>query len=288
MSLPQLPDLLRFGQQNDPFHLEFDRRTGHYTMAANHYHEEYELYYLFNGERNYFIKDSAYHIHSGDLVLVESNAVHKTSDMGVPNHERVVLYFTPAYFDGYSAQDRELLLAPFTHGNPLMKLNLQQRLQVEGLLSSLLAELHARPPGYQLHIRHMAGELLLFIARSFQRRETNPHYEPTPAQKKVSDIVRYINLHFNEPIGLDSLSRRFFISKSHLSRMFKEVTGFGFSEYINITRIKEAERLLRETDHSITRVSELAGFDNFSHFGKMFKKLSGLTPRAYRRLGRNE
>lgn len=286
MELTHLPDVLRFGEKNDPFHIEFDRRTGHYSMATDHYHSEYEIYYLFNGVRNYFIKDSAYQVLSGDLVLVDSDAVHKTSDPGVPHHERIVIYFSPFYFDRLTEEERGLLLAPFSQGYPVLRLNLQERLQAEDLFGTLLAELNGQPPGYRLRIRHMAGELLLFAARCFLKRSSLPEQEPTPVQRKVSDITRYINLHFSEPLELESLARQFFISKSHLSRMFKEVTGFGFAEYVNITRIKESERLLRETKHSITRVSELAGFDNFSHFGKMFKRLSGLTPRAYRKLNR--
>ncbi|MNN63529.1 Bifunctional transcriptional activator/DNA repair enzyme AdaA [compost metagenome] len=152
-------------------------------------------------------------------------------------------------------------------------------------MGSLLAELNEQPPGYRLHVQHMTGELLLFTARNF-RRGSQPEIEPTPVQHKVSEIVRHINLHFGEPLELGDLARRFYISKSYLSRVFKEITGFGFAEYVNIVRVREAERLLRETDHSITVVSGLAGFDNFSHFGKMFKRLSGLTPRVYRRLNR--
>ncbi|MDO3411855.1 AraC family transcriptional regulator [Saccharibacillus sp. CPCC 101409] len=287
MPLRQLPDRLQFGEPKDVLRAEFDRRTGHYSMTENHYHRNYELYYLFSGERNYFIKDSAYRVLAGDLVLIDSNAVHKTSDLGIPDHERVVFYFEPRYFDEYTESERELLLAPFTRDQPLMRLNLQERHRAEELLHSLLAELRDRPPGYRLHIRHMAGELLLLAARhSGERTERTPRDEPTPVQRKVSEVVRHINGHFAEPLELGGLARRFYISRSHLSRTFKEVTGFGFAEYINITRIKEAQRLLRETPYSVTRVSELSGFDNFSHFGKMFKRLSGLAPREYRKLNR--
>lgn len=282
MKLSHFPDILRFGHKNDPFYLEFDRRRGHYSMATDHYHREYELYYLFSGQRNYFIKDDVYQVQSGDLVLIESNAVHKTSDSGEPNHERIVLYFAPSYFNDLPAEERDLLLSPFLQELPLLRLNLQEQLQLEALFDTLLTELNEQHPGYRLRISQIAGELLLYTARSFLKRESLPKQESSSVQRKISDIVRYINLHFGEPLELEELSRRFFISKSYLSRMFKQVTGFGFAEYVNLTRIKEAERLLRDTDHSITHVSELAGFDNFSHFGKMFKRLTGLTPRAYR------
>lgn len=282
MKLSHFPDILRFGHKNDPFYLEFDRRRGHYSMATDHYHREYELYYLFSGQRNYFIKDDVYQVQSGDLVFIESNAVHKTSDSGAPNHERIVLYFAPSYFDDLPAEERDLLLSPFLQEFPLLRLNLQEQLQLEALFHTLLTELNEQQPGFRLRISHIASELLLYTARSFLKLESLPKQESSSVQRKISDVVRYINLHFGEPLELEELSRHFFISKSYLSRMFKQVTGFGFAEYVNLTRVKEAERLLRETDHSITHVSELAGFDNFSHFGKMFKRLTGLTPRAYR------
>lgn len=284
MDLSQLPDSLSFGKDARPeiIQIEFDRRSGFYAMATNHFHSQYELYYLFSGNRNYFIKDRSYTIHSGDLVLISSDEVHKTSDNGIPNHERIVFYFEPAYFDSFAEEDRRLLLSVFSQSYPLLRLNLQERLQVEDLLLSLLTELAEEPPGYRMRIRLAASELLLFTARALLRRDDVPAEEPGPMQKKMTDIVRYINAHYGEPLDLDRLSARFFISKSHLSRVFKEATGFGFAEYVNLTRIKEAQRLLRDTAVSITDISAATGFDNFSHFGKTFKKATGLSPRQYR------
>ncbi|WP_426452540.1 helix-turn-helix domain-containing protein [Paenibacillus sp. S-38] len=284
MPVSSLPGMLRFGAKNAPLWIDFDRRIGPYEMDTNHYHIQYEMYYLFRGERNFFIKDSVYQIHPGDLVLIDSHAVHKTSERSEPDHERIVLHFAPSFFTGYPQEEKELLLSPFVRPHPVVRLNLHERRQAEALLVSLLTELDEQPPGYTLHIRHMAAELLLFAARHTLVQESPPADELSPVQRKVRDIVRHMNLHYGESLQLDTLARQYFISKSHLSRVFKEVTGFGFTEYLNLTRIKEAERLLRETDWSITRVSEHCGFENFSHFGKMFKKLSGLSPRAYRKL----
>ncbi|OWA37321.1 AraC family transcriptional regulator [Saccharibacillus sp. O16] len=286
--LRQIPDQLRFGEEEDPLRLEFDRRIGHFSMMQHHYHVGYELYYLFSGERHYFVQDRTYRVRAGDLVLIDSNVVHKSIDSGVPDHERAVLYFSPCYFESLSSGEQELLRHPFTQDKPLVILNLQERLRTEELLLSLLGELHERPPGYGLHLRHMAGELLLLVARASRRRGIALLPEPSPVQRKISEIVRHINRHYDEPLELSELAARFYISRSHLSRTFKDVTGFGFAEYVNLTRVKEAQRLLRDSSHSVTVVSELAGFDNFSHFGKMFKRLSGLSPRDYRKLHRSD
>lgn len=284
MSTSLLPSTLRFASNNEPFWLDFDRRIGNYSMSATHYHLEYELYYLFHGERNYFIKDSVYKIRAGDLVLIDSNALHKTSQSGEPDHERIVFYFSPSFFAGFTQEERNLLLSPFAERNPLLKLNLQEKLQVETLLSSLLNELMEQPPGYSVHIRNIATELLLLSIRHVQKRDIRPEEESSPAQRKVTDIARHINLHYGDSLQLEEIAKQFFISKSHLSRIFKKVTGFGFSEYVNITRVKEAERLLRDTDSNITQVSEQCGFESLTHFGKVFKAFTGLSPRNYRKL----
>ncbi|MGO4541106.1 AraC family transcriptional regulator [Paenibacillus sp. 2TAB19] len=283
MTVQSLPDTLLLGSINEPLWIEFDRRFGHHSMTNTHYHKSYEIYYLYSGERNFFIGDSVHHVHPGDMVLIDSDVVHKTSGLSEPNHVRVVLHFGEAFFNGISQEDIDLLLAPFHDGHPLIRLNLQERMHVEELLGSLLTELNEQPPGYQLHIRNMAIELMLFTARHIRKRKTLPNMELTPVQQKVTDIIRHINLHYREPLHLDDIANHFYISKGHLCRVFKEVTGFGFTQYINITRVKEAENLLRETNWSITQVSEHCGFENFSHFGRVFKKLSGLSPRTYRK-----
>ncbi|NIK68155.1 AraC family transcriptional regulator [Paenibacillus sp. BK720] len=284
MTIASLPNRLRFGSISEPLWIEFDRRIGYHSMDNTHYHRSYEFFYLYSGERKFFIRDSVYQIQSGDLILVNSNEVHRTSELSQPNHERVVLHYDLPFFDGLLREETELLLSPFASVHPIIKLNLQERMQLEALFESLLRELHECPPGYRLHIRNMALELLLFTARHVQRRKVQPSIELTPVQQKITDVVRHINQHFREPLPLDELAKRFFISKGHLSRVFKEVTGFGYSQYINVTRIKEAEQLLKETDWSITQISEHCGFENFSHFGKVFKELSGLSPRDYRKL----
>lgn len=286
MSVASLPVMLRYGSDDDPFKVEFDRRIGQYSMSNNHYHIQHELFYLFSGERKYFVKDSVYHIQEGDLVMVNSTILHKTSELGKPNHERIVVYYSPSFFDEFAPEEKLLLQTPFTHDNPLIRFNLQERLHVEGLMFSLLNEVIEQPPGYTMHIRNMAVELLLYTARSILRRGSQLVHEPSPVQDKITDIVRHINQHYNEPLQLDAIAQEFYISKSHLSRVFKHITGFGFAEYVNITRVREAERLLRDTAWSVTTVSECCGFESLTHFGKVFKMISGLSPRDYRKLQR--
>lgn len=285
MDTMDLPDSLRYGTVDDPYHMEYDRRQGHYSMDRYHMHDSYEIYYLFSGERGYFIKDRSYTIRAGDLVIIDSNEVHKSLEVGVPNHDRVVMYYEKIFFELYYPNDLTFLLSPFQKSR-VLRLNMKERFLIEDLFQSYFNELLEKSPGYELQLRHLAAELLIWSSR-IARNKSDVEAKTSPIQQKIKDVVHYINHHFDQPIRLEETASKFYISASYLSRMFKEVTGFAFTDYVNIVRIREAQRLLRETDWSITQISEETGFDNFSHFGKVFKKLTNVPPRDYRNQRKN-
>ncbi|MCM2998147.1 MULTISPECIES: AraC family transcriptional regulator [Paenibacillus] len=274
---------LRYGNASDPFSVEYNRRKGHFSMSEDHMHKHYELYYLFGGERFYFIKDRVYRVRSGDLVFIPGNEVHKTSDTGVPNHERIVIYVNESYFEPLQPDEAELLLAPFHGPHRVVHLPDQDKLRIEQLLYEMLREIQEEAPGYRMAVRHAAGQALLFAARqSAAYKQGAPEDTVSPAAARMNAIASYISEHYREPLTLSGLSEQFYLSPSHLSRSFKKYTGFGLIEYIGITRIKEAQRLLRETDERIIRVSEDVGFENFSHFEKVFKSVTRMSARSYR------
>ncbi|KQN96081.1 AraC family transcriptional regulator [Paenibacillus sp. Leaf72] len=280
--IEKTPASFDYGNLAD-LYIEYMKRSEPFTMPNDHFHDYYEIYYLLSGKRIYFVHDRSYPVEQGDLIFISRQVVHKTLYAGEASHERVIIHFDHHFPDTFTPELRELLLSPFEQHIHVLRLPRQEQLVMEQLIRRLLEEIQQCPPGYELYPPIAVTELLLHAARYLQKHEFVPLSHATPMHAKITEIVRYINHHFSEEIRLSAIAEQFYISSYYLSRIFKEITGFSFSTYLTITRIKEAQRLLRETDQSITEIAAATGFDNFSHFGKTFKKVTRLSPRDYRK-----
>lgn len=269
--------------------IEYDQRIGFFSMPVDHLHDHYELYCLLEGERIYFIKDRSYRVRAGDLVFVDRHAVHKTLDAGRPDHERIVFYLKPELFTEPGAAPMELgslLKEPFSWESPILRLPSREGEAVQRAIRDIIAEMQQPREGSGMLIRHRVLEVLLHAWRN-QHRSRVLHEDAEPVlHPKTQAIVQYLNDHYMEPLQLTMVAEDFRISPHYLSRLFKQTTGFAFSDYVNLLRIKEAQRLLRETSLSITEVAMRVGFGHFSHFGKMFKRTVRMSPRAYRQIYR--
>ena len=92
----------------------------------------------------------------------------------------------------------------------------------------------------------------------------------------------YIDQHYAEKFTLQGLADALFVNASYLSRVFKSRTGRTLLWYHNHARCEAARALLSQSDVSISRAGELAGFVSSSHFSHIFKKMTGVTPTEYR------
>lgn len=98
----------------------------------------------------------------------------------------------------------------------------------------------------------------------------------------MKKTAEYITGHFSEAITLAEAASFVHMNPSYLSKLFKNVTGMTFTEYLNKVRLEEAKRLLNHTDYSIIDIAVACGFSNQSYFTKVFKKYTGTTPKQYR------
>jgi len=260
-------------------------RSYNYNMPTKHFHDEYELYYLLEGERYYFIEHKSYRIDKGTLVLINKGQFHKTSFVNSNYHDRILIELKEEPFASFFSALGDLNLQDFFNKySGVLKLNEKEQRYVETNLLNIASEMQNKNIGYETSVMIKLTALFIFIMRYKPSTDLNTnHINLTPKHKKVDEIASYIIENYTNQISLESISKHFFISKCYLSRIFNEVTGFTVNEYINIYRIQKAQSLLLSNEYNISQITDLVGFESISYFVKVFKKYTETTPLKYRK-----
>ena len=102
--------------------------------------------------------------------------------------------------------------------------------------------------------------------------------------KSVLLAKQYINEHYAEPLTLDQIGQIVGLNPSYFSNIFRKENGCTFTEYLTEIRMKNARQLITDTDLEIIEIAEQTGFHDMKYFSRCFRKITGMTPSAYRKL----
>lgn len=156
---------------------------------------------------------------------------------------------------------------------------------LSALFRTLYTEYCAQHPGSAELSQLLLSALVGWLARLYhlqQPPKTNTARRPR-GMEIVEHARRIIALEFTEPLTLESVAKRCFVTPVYLSRLFREKTGLPFNRYLNLARVSHACRLLLDTDELAVDIGEASGFSSTPHFNLTFRKLTGFTPLEYRR-----
>ena len=112
------------------------------------------------------------------------------------------------------------------------------------------------------------------------------NYANRDYSKLTKDVINYIELHLEEELSLSYLAEHFGKNASNLSHSFSKETGISLTKFIHQKRIREAVRLLKTTDFSVSDVAIMVGYQDFSYFSKVFSQQIGHSPRAFRKMSK--
>jgi response regulator containing cheY-like receiver domain and araC-type DNA-binding domain len=97
----------------------------------------------------------------------------------------------------------------------------------------------------------------------------------------VAQVQEYIKNHLSEKLTLADVAAVFNFSPNYLSQLFGKYGDSGFVEYITETRIAAAKEMLEQGDLKVYEIAEKLGYESAFYFSKVFKKVTGLSPREY-------
>lgn len=245
-----------------------------------HIHNCYEIYYSVSGGKQFLIDNKLYAIEPGDLFVINQYESHKITQADKATHERIVISIYPDYPKQLSSDDTDLDFCfsvrpvSFCHRISLNKAQQKQFLYYINKITSTSGYAH------DIYEQTTFMELLALVNGLIQESHAPESSNSLVQNRKVEDILSYINRNITSPITLTQLAGEFFLSESYICRIFKATTGTTINKYITARRISIAKALLND-GVSIMETYEKSGFTDYSVFFKAFTKAVGISPKKY-------
>lgn len=240
---------------------------------AIHFHDCHQLLYITQGRIRVAVSGKTYQATPGTIILIsrfEEHSIQVASD----SYHRYALHISPEI----RQQDPLLSLLVNRPENFQHAVPLPCDSGAEALFSHILAEYHSVSPMREKMLDLLLNQLLITVYRVRPDMIPNEESELQLIQK----IQQQFETEYRTAYTLHSLSRQYHISQSHLSHLFKQVTGTSVMGYLASCRFAAAKRYLAETDLPVGRIVELCGFSDSSNFSRSFKSITGMTPSDFR------
>lgn len=248
-----------------------------------HHHDFFEVYFLLSGDVTYTIEGRTYHLLPGDMLVINPRELHQVFiQEDVAPYERYVLWIAPSLIKKLSTGETNLRHC-FDPERPdysnHLHLNSEQRNTMQSLMELLHRESDAGEFGSDLLPYNLVSTIMILVNRVVENQGTlHPAAEFT--NRLTSNVIAYINLHYAEPLSLDCLADRFFVSKYHLSHEFNRHMGTGLYQYIQRKRLLIARQLMRQGKKP-AEVYKQCGFDDYAGFYRAFRRVYGHSPREF-------
>lgn len=264
------------GYLNEPFRL-FYLADDHAGDIEYHYHTFHKIILLLAGRAGYAVEGERYELAPGDFVLVGRGSIHRPVVADGDYYERMILYISPACLEAMAVEDCD----------PAECFRLAQQSfqyvyrdeagsRVRQLFQALHQTIVQGDYGASLLTQAQFTELMVEVNRVCR---AGHGVGASGGDSKVVSLLQYLNLHLAEPLSIDDLSARFYISKYHMMRRFRQETGYSIHGYLSEKRLLLAQQLLSR-GASPSEVFTQVGYQDYSTFSRAYKKQFGRGPSA--------
>lgn len=243
-----------------------------------HLHKEIELIFVLKGTVVYEVKSKKHRLTERDLFLVNSFDMHSiASDKG--ENIVLVLQLDPLYFNKFCPEFSDFY---FEANSALSDINSSLHKKISSNLAKIMLSLVKLNTGYKLEAVNSASEIALTLVQNCRTERRQHSDSELYKQRRISELLKYIEENYSSEIGLETLSKEMLISTRYISKFFKDNLGIGFVDYVNKLRITKSLTDLFGSKKSILDISIEHGFNDHKAYNRVFKKEFGMTPTEYR------
>lgn len=258
-------------------------------QVKDHIHNYYEFYFFLEGDVSMVIEDVPYQLKAGDTILIPPNVRHH-----VAIHSHKVPYRRFVFWISKDFCNELLQLSPdyvflmqhaFVKKNYIFHNDVIAFNTIQSKIFRLIEELNGERFGKQAQIMLCVQDLLLHLNRIVHEKINVQN--PSEEESLYKGLLNFIDEHLDEPLSLDRLAVEFYVSKYHISHVFKNNMGISLHQYITKKRLYACKEAMCSS-MSISEAYLMFGFGDYSSFFRAFKKEFGLSPREYRDMHLND
>lgn len=268
----------------------------HITERNKEYRErliyDHELLYVQTGDIEVYINGQAYHAITGALVIFGAGVPHRIKVLKGSEATFLGIHFD--YFDEHEVTRDEDIIVVKPNPEPelfcaepeIEELTVPSERPVRIPSASIVAtmekvieEFTFRQPGYEAIVRGYMLQIVVELMRVPEVKVTD-----TSHSEELEELRQWIEQHYGNDCSNTVLAERVNWNEDYLAKIFKAAFGLTPNKYVQSIRLREAKRLLRESDLSIEEISSKTGYADFHYFSRLFRQREGLPPSEYRRL----
>ena len=252
------------------FHLKDQTRK----EFSYHYHDFHKVVIFISGKAAYHIEGKAYQLKPWDILLVNRHAIHRPEiDSSVP-YERFILWIQ----NDIPWQE---LLKCFQKANDrsynLVRLNSALQEKMKDILFELENSAKSDEYGREILTQSLFLQFMVYLNRIFLEKQYIFDKKSYTFDSQIANILQYINHNLKEDLSVEALAAKYYVSKYHLMRKFKEETGYTLHNYIVNKRLLMARTLISE-GMPVLKAAQESGFAEYSTFSRAYRRQFKTSP----------
>ncbi len=250
-----------------------------------------KIYFILDGITDLHIRDTVVELSPGSVFVVPPGYEHylkDREDSSTPLSLYIIALDASSFprTSYFKKQMNQLMEKARKELRPLAKHEyLAYDLPV--LLRRMLYEQELKTSGYETALQGLAQYLSVAVTRAYSYVPTvQDDLEKNKSIKTIHEVARFIDNNFYKQLSLPMVTKMSGLSTRHFSNCFKETYGVSFIKYVHYKRVKHAQHLLAFTNRRIMSICFECGFTDQTHFYRIFKRHTGMSPRRYRNMAR--
>lgn len=259
-------------------------------IYETHTHNFYELILVNEGSGLHHLNQQTFPFKKGDVFLLTPEDYH-SFDIEEHTVFTYVKFTEQLFFEkvGWSGSEwlekiKRILYMPNTIPESIIRNSSDQE-----VLFTVVGKMYQEFKTHKLYTRELMLELfgvvLTIIIRNLSGRMQVDSKTKLEEENRISELLTYIRQHIGtrQKLSQKEIASQFFLSPNYVSLYLKKHTGMGLQQMITETRLKTAERLLKQSTFTVGQIAEKSGFNDSSHMNKMFQKYRNTNPSEMRK-----